>query len=224
MVEQQKTAKTSSRYAFAGFIDFQSRLPKTVAADEEAISGTLDGARLVDQNTWKDAPHRTLANLPREPKALEMFVKRHGILHGSAIADDSFSESIKNFVAAQELLRKAWEGEVIHSLSRIKDEMKSGFAIETVRPRKNSVVITTHDLWKFICFLFLRDHKGGKLGKCENPDCPAPYFLKKRKTQRFCDSELCTAFAQSQYALKWWREKGTFERERRRKGAVRKER
>jgi hypothetical protein len=46
-----------------------------------------------------------------------------------------------------------------------------------------------------------------KLRKCANPDCAVPYFIAKRKSQRFCERGECTRYAQNQYALKWWREK-----------------
>ncbi|HEV2022314.1 MAG TPA: hypothetical protein VGQ94_07270 [Terriglobales bacterium] len=43
---------------------------------------------------------------------------------------------------------------------------------------------------------------------CGNPQCPAPYFLAKRETQRYCERGECTAYAQQQYALKWWDKEG----------------
>lgn len=46
------------------------------------------------------------------------------------------------------------------------------------------------------------------LARCHNPDCPAPYFLARRKDQKYCERGDCTAYAQRQYALKWWKEKG----------------
>jgi hypothetical protein len=43
-----------------------------------------------------------------------------------------------------------------------------------------------------------------KMGICENPRCPQKYFLKERKTQRFCDHRACSAYGQRQHKLKWW--------------------
>lgn len=42
--------------------------------------------------------------------------------------------------------------------------------------------------------------------KCSNPDCTNPYFIAKRKSQKFCEQGPCTRYAQNQYAKKWWRE------------------
>jgi hypothetical protein len=44
-----------------------------------------------------------------------------------------------------------------------------------------------------------------RLAICRNPDCPAPYFLAKRSTQKYCERGDCTAYAQRQYALDWWK-------------------
>jgi len=44
--------------------------------------------------------------------------------------------------------------------------------------------------------------------KCGNPECAAPFFIAKRTSQRFCELGECTRYAQNQYALKWWKEKG----------------
>jgi len=46
-----------------------------------------------------------------------------------------------------------------------------------------------------------------RLARCANPECVVPYFIAKRKSQRFCEQGECTRYAQNQYALKWWREK-----------------
>src|SRR5262245_62070011 len=35
-----------------------------------------------------------------------------------------------------------------------------------------------------------------KMTKCANPDCPSPYFLRHKKTQRFCDRPACIAYGQ----------------------------
>ncbi len=44
-----------------------------------------------------------------------------------------------------------------------------------------------------------------KMAVCGNPDCPQKYFLKGRKTQRFCDRPTCAAYGQRQHKLKWWK-------------------
>lgn len=39
---------------------------------------------------------------------------------------------------------------------------------------------------------------------CPNPDCPAPYFLAKKKGQKYCSAK-CSAPAQREQKRLWWR-------------------
>jgi hypothetical protein len=54
----------------------------------------------------------------------------------------------------------------------------------------------------------------GRFAVCENPDCPARFFLAKRSDQKYCERGECTAYAQRKYALKWWNRKGKTQRKR----------
>jgi len=47
-----------------------------------------------------------------------------------------------------------------------------------------------------------------RLRICGNPECPTPYFLARRKDQKYCERGDCTSYAQRQYALKWWHSVG----------------
>lgn len=42
---------------------------------------------------------------------------------------------------------------------------------------------------------------------CNNPDCPAPYFFARRRTQKYC-SDACALPAQREFKRKWWKEHG----------------
>lgn len=53
--------------------------------------------------------------------------------------------------------------------------------------------------------IFLRS--GDRAHYCGNPDCPAPHFLAKRRSQRFC-SDACALPAQREFKRQWWREHG----------------
>lgn len=56
---------------------------------------------------------------------------------------------------------------------------------------------------------------GPQMARCPNPECPAPYFLKGRKTQRYCERPACIAYGQRQHKLKWWSAHGKEWAERR---------
>lgn len=42
---------------------------------------------------------------------------------------------------------------------------------------------------------------------CENPECDAPYFIAKKRNQKYC-SELCVGFGQREHKQRWWAEHG----------------
>ena len=50
---------------------------------------------------------------------------------------------------------------------------------------------------------------------CANPDCPAPYFLAKRRSQKYC-SDICALPAQREFKRRWWDEHGKARRKARR--------
>jgi hypothetical protein len=52
---------------------------------------------------------------------------------------------------------------------------------------------------------------------CANPDCPARYFLAKRKTQIVCEEGQCLRYTQRKRQLEYWHSKGKL---RQQKGAV----
>lgn len=56
-----------------------------------------------------------------------------------------------------------------------------------------------------------------KLAYCHNPDCPAPHFVARRKNQKYCERGDCTAFAQRQYALDWWKREHSSKKNKRRR-------
>jgi hypothetical protein len=51
--------------------------------------------------------------------------------------------------------------------------------------------------------------------RCANVDCPAPFFFSNRKNQKFCREE-CAAPARSAAKKRWWEERGSEWRKRRR--------
>jgi len=53
-------------------------------------------------------------------------------------------------------------------------------------------------------FFYLRHHPKAAL-HCPNPECPAPYFFRSKKGQKFCSPE-CAKPAQREAKRKWWNE------------------
>lgn len=55
---------------------------------------------------------------------------------------------------------------------------------------------------------------GDRARHCQNPDCPAPYFFAKRRSQKYC-SDGCALPAQREAKRRWWAERGTEWRQQR---------
>lgn len=58
---------------------------------------------------------------------------------------------------------------------------------------------------------------------CANADCPAPYFLAKRRSQKYC-SDACSRPAQKEFKRRWWDEHGESWRKARRASAKKSQR
>jgi hypothetical protein len=238
MVKRRKNMKTSStenrakaEYRFPSFVTCGGFLPETVTiqpdpdvADFPSIfSGTLGTERLAGK-AWRVPPHIAFANLRVEdPQSVAAFIKQHGVLlyadrHEKDSLHDAgfrkaFRERAEDLAAYQGFLQLAWDGEH-SSFDLMEDQIEAGI-VTRVHVRDGVVSLETPALWTFICFLFLRDFTAGKLGICANPDCPARYFKKKRSTQKFCEAGPCVAYAQRQYALRWWNVEGKARRQKR---------
>ena len=159
-----------------------------------------------------------------DPKSVEKFVRVYGgFREAYGYAEDEeteiFDQDIAEVAKHQERLRRVWsfQGQGSESLDMYDVQCDLGwgyfsthlFTVDMDSGRRfDQIDLRTDDLWRLIGFLFLRDFVAKKIGVCGNPDCPAPYYLKSRRHQQFCQSGSgsCTAYAQRQYALKWWRD------------------
>jgi hypothetical protein len=164
-----------------------------------------------------EQPHEALANLRSEEKSVKALRAHWGELLARGKAEnfklqarlgslDIFGNYIAPELELQEKLRDAWRGNddaFQYIRNSITKHMKTTWEI-----RKGRIEVSADDLWSTVCILFLCDHAAHKTAICANPDCQSPYFIKKRTTQKFCESGPCTEYAQRQYALKWWNRTG----------------
>ncbi len=145
-----------------------------------------------------------------DAKVAQNFIKTHGVICGRVVSEPEseprFYENSAELSKAQGLLRRAWAGDS----TAIKEIEKQAAGALEVRPsaQAGGVELVAKKLWSFICILFLRDHGAGKTGVCANPGCPAPYFLKSRRSQKYCASGPCTAYAHRLHALDHYHKKG----------------
>lgn len=163
----------------------------------------------------KEPLHEAFANMRDEPAAVEAFSKKWG----PAVMPEEEAHpdwNLKITLAFRETLRRAWRGDnaALEMLHRHLSKSMAHVAVVDGR-----IELRTRELWTAAFLLFAQDYHAGKTGCCGNPDCAAPYFLKTRKTQKFCEAGACVSYAQRQYAMKWWNEEGKQQREQRRKKA-----
>jgi hypothetical protein len=125
--------------------------------------------------------------------------------HPESEREDAFAESIDIFFTFVDSVRDSWNRQP-EEAQFVKDHVDRHLRSSWSFKKSGEIEFAIDQLWSLICVLLLRDQADGKLGFCANPDCPAPYFRKKRATQKICEEGGCTAWAQRQYALRWWRE------------------
>lgn len=139
--------------------------------------------------------HVDFANLPDQPEAFQLFTRKWGPLDSSW---EEYRHATK--LRTRDSLRAAWRG-VENSFTNPRAMQPTELLLQ-----KNHFQIRTHDLMATLMILFLRDHWAGKTAICANPDCVTPYFIKKRKNQKYCEAGDCTAQAQREQKKRWWRE------------------
>jgi hypothetical protein len=161
----------NSRYVVTTSIRYYKQLPPERDAQGVPIYGLLRPEHFV---MGKEPPHVALANLLLDDKALAAFTRRYGLV---------FVDPAQ----LQDLLRKAWRGdkEALEYLTQ-----KNHRASVCIRP--DGVSIIADDAGTCACLLFLHDCLNGKTAICASPDCPAPYFLRARKGQKFCSHRCAT--------------------------------
>jgi hypothetical protein len=207
------------REQFSASIICGTRLPAKVTIEPldsggYIVSGTFAN-RDVDPDIWQEPPHVAFANVNLDDStAAVVFTKTYGAWHsgwtlgtGTTPPEGEFRMTSTDLQGSQSILRDAWRGSrsQIHFLEElIEDGMEA-----RVLAHSASVELSTKSLSTFSDFLFLRDMAAEKLGVCRNPRCLTPYFIKRRETQKFCDSQACAAFAAKTYSKRWWDSRGS---------------
>jgi hypothetical protein len=149
-----------------------------------------------------EQPHEAFANLRAEPEARKAFAHRFGTMksHPEVLAG-AFGPPKDITDKRIERLRKAWQGDT-DAMEQLRREI--GLRPFKLKIEGKRIVMEPKSQWSSICFLFLRDQATGKTAICANPDCHSPYFIKKRKTQKYCTSGPCTQQAQREQKRLWW--------------------
>lgn len=127
-----------------------------------------------------------------EPKELEGFIQTHGVLRAKVKEGDRFHIDSDVVSEAQHVLRKAWRGDTA-AIKQLESEALDFRAHLSVQA--GGIELVTTDLWTYMRFLFLHDLATGRARQCERQHCATPFFVQKRKGQRYCSIECGTLVA-----------------------------
>jgi hypothetical protein len=189
----------NSYYDITVGLRYYGPLPTSTRVDRYFVFGEF-GPEFSDVTRWKEPPHEYLANVPRteefelcDLKAMEAFVRRYGVLNArldswTPSASSKFEEQCVSFTRFQTILRQAWKQDA-EALSEIEIQVEHALDARTSM-KGGTIVLTTENLWSFICVLFMRDFQARKAKICASPDCINPYFVEHRKGQKYC-SHVC---------------------------------
>lgn len=121
------------------------------------------------------------------------------------------NEALEN---AQRLVREIWlgkqkgnEGGIIDSqLATLAPQGDSSGRLLLADWRTGSFWLSSPYLNAYVWLTLLQFHD--QLAICANKEtCVTPYFIKRRKDQKFC-SEDCAVMRQREHKLHWWKEHG----------------
>jgi hypothetical protein len=193
-----ETSSFKAELVYTGY-----RATSFVAESNGVFTGV--GESLVDTRTWKIPPHFAFANMSVEPRTIEFFSRKYGVLgdvrsgewdimpsaslHPKPVfqVNQEFKVSVSDVEDAQNLLRLAWLGDR-NSLRRINQNVERG-NFQVILPSEHTAptVLATRYIWQYMCVAFILDYRAGKIRKCAFSECAAtPYFIQQRKDQEFC--------------------------------------
>lgn len=188
-----------SHYAVTSMIRYYRTLPSTLelrrtdGKKPTYIDVIVSNPRIVqgfDFSRWPDAPHVALANLRDEPEAVWRFTRTYGVLARN-YKGESIVLPVQDVLELRDILRDAWEGKTYSPLLTTVDT-ETTLLLGPLIAQANSnagIQIQVKNLATLISLLFSQDYSEGRLKKCENPDCPAPYFRAVREGQKFCSQK-----------------------------------
>lgn len=135
---------------------------------------------------WKDPPHVALANLRDDPTAALRFTRTYGVM-SLRYKGEPMSFPLRDMFRSRDELRLAWE-EPKATMFFWWLESYAGLPA-TLHVRRSGLETEVADLRTLIHVMFSRDYWDGRVKKCANPGCPAPYFLTVRRGQKYCSQQ-----------------------------------
>jgi hypothetical protein len=119
-----------------------------------------------------------------------------------ALTKKSFgARSAEAILRFRDVLRRGWEGDAkpIETIGKLAQA-----AGQVVPGEKGTIEFEVEGYMGLVAIFFMRDAAAKRLGRCANPECDSPFFVRGRRTQRFCDSFECMAYSHRISANKYW--------------------
>jgi hypothetical protein len=232
-----------NRYlAEAGIAAYLADLPEhaeLTGLKSHKVCGVLGKRNVQVFASLKEPPHRVFVNWPSTPESVLAFTKMYGLLdpkgkYSTAIGGDAFSFRVKSWVEAQKYYQQYWDwnsdfGNWDVVRCDLESELMPSFMIGTGDNHEGMMVnylaglgpkpyisLAATTLWQYFCALLIF-YSVGDLRFCQNPDCPAPRFIARRRDQVFCSSDCAGLVAKR----RWWARHGEQWRQRRRQDQLR---
>jgi hypothetical protein len=214
-------------------------------AENGTVAGRWSGALRELALRSGTHPAEEFANYPQLPESIVRFTRKCGPLMAEPTENGEFRFPLKEWANAQEGFRNLWQR--LASPARFKVRFDSGLirqswgqaggpqgfeaAIVFEAPNRWSLVPGPGDglayvnrklgyragtIWRFL-LLDLLSCDSARLRTCKRPDCPHPFFVARHLKQNYC-SDLCAAWGQRQWKLKWWEKRGADWRRKRLSG------
>jgi hypothetical protein len=103
-------------------------------------------------------------------------------------------------------LRQAWIGdpEALRKITNVVQIFLAQSGANLISNKKGELELTADSAVLIACILFLRDFGAGRLAMCANPDCTSPFFVRSRRTQKFCDVPACMVYSHRLSANRYW--------------------
>lgn len=230
MVKPPKAPKNSSKgseglKALEGAASVAERLSIFFQLDPRL----LDQARLYRLYTWRREVVFDLANLHDD--GFDWFYRKWAgrFFQGNNVPSKSDVLKLRNDLRqiwAPSVLRHKQNQLIVSSWFHWRPSSKQSENTETANVEMWEPVLQTGTIVPVRGSLHAQMVQGvleqyGRFAICENPDCPARFYLAKRIDQKYCEHGECTAYAQRIYALEWWNRKGKDLRQRKAKRKAR---
>lgn len=137
------------------------------------------------------------------------FIERVGATEQALAHAKAIAEAQRNPVLRKrDVLRRIWRGDEYANdyLKLLLYSSKTSPHRVEFNWKRGELVYQPLDQFERAVYALFRNSRLVRV--CENPDCPARYFIAKRRTQRYCGED-CASVFQRAWKLSWWKEKGS---------------